>query len=112
MSTPLKIFLAALAGAAAGRLVWYFAENSLNKSLDRGADQLAAQLGTGRAELERRMAEGEQQLVTQVRAQIGTQVPPLVRSTIDDTLSRYGITPDTGRRIDRAFALAERVGVL
>ncbi len=112
MSDAVKILLGAVAGATAAGIVWYFARINLDKSLTAGAEQLAAELGTGHAEMTRRLAAGERQLTTQLQAQIDTQVPPVVQRTIDATFRRYGITPDTGRRIDRALALAERVGVL
>ncbi len=112
MHWSLRLGLGALAGALAGWIVWSYAKKQLDAEFQKGAGQLSEELGEGRRALEQRLAAGRRQLQREVQHRVDTAVPPVVRRTIDQTLSRYGITRTTGQRINRVLALAERVGVI
>ena len=109
----LRTIAAGTAGGLLGALaVWAFAGSALEKQLTSGATDLAAGLDVGRTELTQRLAEGRQQLRTQIRTEVQAQVPPVVRRELETTLRRYNITPDTGRQISSTLALVERLGLI
>lgn len=111
MTTKEKIgafVIGAGAGAIVGLLIWQYARRQLATGLEQGAGELARQVGMGEEEMRRRLEEGRAQL----RSQIATQVPPIVRSTLDRQLASYGITPETGRRVAAVLAAADRVGLI
>ncbi len=68
---------------------------------------LDKQLATGGRGLLQSVAP---ELERQIDSQLQTQVPPMVRREIQAKLTDYGITPTTGRRMDRALASMERLG--
>jgi hypothetical protein len=111
-----SILISVLVGAGAGALVgfgvWWYASRQLEQGLVTGTQQLASQLGMGTAELQHRLDAGAQQLHDELAQQVAAQVPPAVRTQIESTFRNYGITPQTGARIDRLLSLAERLGAI
>ena len=106
------ILLALAGGTIGGVVVWLVARSTLNASLEEGAVELSGQLGAGRGELDRRLAQGRIELGNQIKAEVNATVPPLVRTELVRTLGAYGITPQTGQRLDAALRVAERLGWL
>lgn len=95
----LKPFLyGLLGGAAVGGLVWWIAHRSLEKELERGGTRLLIAV--------------QPELQSQVRAAIDREVPALVQSTMRVELARVGIDATTGRRLNEALALMERMGAI
>ena len=88
--------LAAGVGTVAAVVVFQIASRELDRQLARGGEGLI------------QAAEG--QLRSSMQRQLQQQVPPMVRAEVVSKLSEYGITPQTGRRIDRALVAIERLG--
>jgi len=109
-------FRPVLFGAGAGALValgvWALASKRLDARFTAGAKQLDQELGHGRSTLEARLAAGRRELDHRIRVQVENEVPPRVQTAMAQTLARYGVTPDTGRRVALALAAAERAGLL
>lgn len=103
---------AALGGTLAAIGVWVFVRRGVDDALARGGADLRARLGAGGADLERQLTRARLELGNEVKVAVLREVPPQVETTIRATLASYGITPDTGRRIDAVLAAAERLGVL
>lgn len=109
----LKTVAAGAAGGILGALaIWAFAGSQLDKQLQRGATDLASGLDIGRSELESRLSGGRQELVTAIRTEVQSQVPPVVRRELESTLRRYNITPNTGRQISTVLDAADRIGII
>ncbi len=107
-----SVLLAFAGGTVGGVIVWLVARAALNKELESGAVALSRELGSGRGELEARLARGRAELSNQIKLEVNATVPPLVRAEMIRTLGQYGITPQTGQRIDAALRAAERLGWL
>jgi hypothetical protein len=103
---------AALGGTVAALGVWALVRRGLDNALERGGADLRERLGAGGADLERQLTRARNDLGTEIKVAVLREVPPQVEQTIRSTLTSYGITPDTGRRLDLALAAAERLGVL
>ena len=102
-----------VAGGLLGALaVWAFASYTLDSQLQKGAADLASGLDIGRSELESRLGAGRTQLQQAIRAEVATQVPPVVRRELEATLRRYNITPTTGRQISSVLTIAESMGLI
>ena len=109
----MKAFLVGgAAGAVCGALIWWYADKQLQKELDDGTSTLAARFTSGRSDLEQRLSLARVELTAQVHSQVAAIVPRTVNAQIVETLERYHITPETGRRIDRVLRYAEQAGIL
>lgn len=102
------VTIGASVGAIVGLGVWWFASKRLEQGFRDGSREMARQVGMGEDQLERRLTEGRAML----QAQIREQVPPIVRSTIDQRLTSYGITRETGAQLARLLEVADRTGLL
>lgn len=107
-----SILWGAVAGVAAGVVLWWVISRQLDEQLTTGVEQVATRLGVGRDELQRRLLAGRAELEDAIRAQLEREVPPLVQSQVASTLASYGLTPTTGRRLEQVLALADRMGLI
>ena len=85
-----NLFWGAVGGGLAAGFVWLIANRAINRQLQQGASELRPQI------------------LTAVRE----QVPTAVRAELIATLTRYNITPDTGRQLSAALALAQTAGLI
>lgn len=106
------ILIGSAGGCVAAFLIWLYAKRQLEASMNQGADQLAEQLGTGSSELRRQLAAGRRQLDQEIETQVRAQVPPVVRHEVQKTLSGYGLTPAVGAQITQVLDYAQRSGLL
>lgn len=108
----MRVLLSLAGGLLGAAIVWSFASRALDAQLARGLDDVGQRLTGGEAQFQRLLAQGRTELSGQLKREINEQVPPLVRRELTRTLSSYGITPETGRRVAVALAAAERAGLL
>jgi hypothetical protein len=90
--------ISAACGAVAAYVVWRYGSAQIDKQLAAGGSRLLRDI--------------RPELTGMIGTELTRQVPPMVRTEIRSTLSSYGITPTTGRRIDRVLVLAERTGII
>jgi len=98
--------LGVLTGALAGGGLWLIARRSIDAQFQQGAEQLAAQVVGGSANLQQQLERGRAELTAQIRS----TVPAQVDQTIRNTLSTYGITPQMGQRFATIVAYAQSHG--
>lgn len=98
--------LGVLAGALAGGALWFIARRSIDSQFQQGAQQLAAQLTGGSANLQQQLDRGRAELAAQIRHDVPAQVDSALRTT----LSTYGITPQMGQRFATIVAYAQSHG--
>lgn len=108
----MRILLSLAGGVLGAALVWQFASRALDAQLAQGLEDVGARMSGGEAQFQRMLSQGRVQLSSQLKQEINEQVPPLVRAELTRTLTSYGITPETGRRVAVALAAAERAGLL
>lgn len=106
------LLLAGFGGGVTAAVVWAIASRALDSQLRQGATQLSFGLQQGRGALEARLVQGRLQLADQIRAEVQSQVPPVVRSTLEQKFREYNITPQTGANISTILRYGETVGLL
>lgn len=54
----------------------------------------------------------DEQLERVLKQTVDREVPPRVRAELESTLRGYGLTPETGQRINQLLRSADRLGVI
>lgn len=88
----------AIGGGIATGLAWLVVSRAIDRQFASEARDLVSQV---RPDLE-----------AEIRAELDREVPPRVEAELRETLAEYGLTPDTGRRIDTLLSYADRIGLL
>lgn len=90
--------LGALGGAAAAGAAWVVIDRLIDKRFEREALDL---IDAARPRLRK-----------EIRTELEREIPDQVKKAIDDKLSSYGITPETGRQIASVLDTADNWGLI
>lgn len=94
--------ISAATGAAAGGLVTVVVWAVVSKKLDQ-------QFNTAAAEM---LTRGEAELQRSLRETLDQEIPQRVGAQIDQSLREAGIDRESGERLSRLLAAADRVGLI